>query len=416
MGSSATSKRSGFTQSIETAGILLRSTTVRRAWLNNTLKEISYTHAGLRSLAHPQVFEIETTNACPYTCIMCPRTHAMTRPIGHMDIRLFRDIVDQSRPEWQMDHVRAKPTMRLLHYGEPMVYTHFAESIDHCHRRGFSVYISTNPSVWTDRRIEETLDTAVDDLWVMVDGLDDATSMAIRGNAASFERGERNIRELARRKVHRGLSLPRITIAMIRQPKNAHQWEQFESYWRDVDGIDAVYLAHFSTFDGGVKEINDVAREFAESNATQSRQMTKQRSLSQFPCYYPWHSISILWDGQVVPCCRDFDASMILGDLNRQTIAQIWNGSRMQRLRRNFTRGRWVGRPCETCEEASLEIGLPGRHYPVSTILRRLGVGRMNRCAGDRIAKNHSLVGAQNLAPLAHMSKTRRQPTEMATR
>lgn len=401
---------------IESASLLIRSNAARCAWANNVLKEFSYTHAGLRSLAHPQVFEIETTNACPYTCIMCPRTHSMTRPIGHMDIGLFRDIVDQTRPEWQMDHVRAKPTMRLLHYGEPMVYTHFAESVDHCHRRGFSVYISTNPSVWTDRRIEETLGTAVDELWVMVDGMDDATSMAIRGKAAGFERGEHNIRELARRKVHRGLSLPKITIAMIRQPKNAHQWEHFEAYWQGIDGIDAVYLAHFSTFDGGVKEINAVAREFAQSNAAQSQQMAKQRTLSQFPCYYPWHSISITWDGKVVPCCRDFDASMILGDLNRQSIAQVWNGPRMQDIRRRFIHGRSIGRPCETCEEASLEIGLPGRHYPVSTLQRRLGVGRMSRSAGKRMGISNSLVGAQNLAPKTRRPNSQSRPREMATR
>src|SRR5437773_5901443 len=93
--------------------------TARSAALNNLLKEFSYTHALEQSLGKPQIFEIETTNACPYTCIMCPRTYAMTRPIGHMDLGLFRSIIDQVKPAWQMESTRRPPLIRLLHYGEP---------------------------------------------------------------------------------------------------------------------------------------------------------------------------------------------------------------------------------------------------------------------------------------------------------
>ena len=384
----------GWRRSLLSIKALSQSPVARRAWTNNFLKEISYTHGSPRSLGQPQVFELETTNACPYTCIMCPRTHAMTRPIGHMDLSLFRDIVDQIEPAWQMDHIRAAPTMRLLHYGEPLVYRHYAESVEHCHRRGFSVYISTNPSVWTEERIEQTLDVGVDDLWVMVDGLDDATSTAIRGSAASFTRGERNIRELAKRKVHRGLTRPRITIAMIKQPRNRHQWSRFEECWADIDGIDATYLAHFSTFDGSVEKINAINQSFAVEDPDQARQVERQRVVSQYPCYYPWHSVSVTWNGQVVPCCRDFDAGMVLGDLNRRSLREIWNAPPIQQLRRRFSEGKPIGRPCETCQEASLEIGLPGRHYAMSRYLRRAGIGKMNRM---HVPSSDSHLGPQNV-------------------
>src|SRR5262249_8240767 len=155
---------------------------------------------------------------------MCPRTYEMRRELGHMDVGLFRAIVDQVRPAWQKTSIYAPPVLQLLHFGEPMVYRHFKESVEYCHSRGFTVYISTNPSVWTEQRIEEVLETQLDHVQVMFDGMDDETSIAIRGRAASFVRGEARLRQLAERKVARGLTKPRVAVCMIKQPRNAHQW------------------------------------------------------------------------------------------------------------------------------------------------------------------------------------------------
>jgi hypothetical protein len=41
------------------------------------------------------VFNIELTNKCPMKCIMCARTHQMTRAQGIMDFELFRRMIDE---------------------------------------------------------------------------------------------------------------------------------------------------------------------------------------------------------------------------------------------------------------------------------------------------------------------------------
>ena len=71
----------------------------REVFANNFLKEFSYSHRLLKSLGHPKIYQLETTNSCPYRCNMCPRTHSMTREQGHMDIGLFRAILDQVKVE-----------------------------------------------------------------------------------------------------------------------------------------------------------------------------------------------------------------------------------------------------------------------------------------------------------------------------
>lgn len=356
---------------------LARSPVHREAFVNNFLKEFSYAHRLFTNLGHPQVYQLETTNQCPYTCVMCPRTFAMTRQLGHMDIGLFRDIIDQLRPAWQISNISQEPSIGLWHFGEPMVYRHFVESIVHCHSRGLQVCISTNPSVWAERRIDEVLDAGLDEIYVMIDGMDDETSIAVRGKAASFVRGEKNVRELARKKVERGLRTPRTHICMVKQPRNAHQWQLFREYWKGIDGIDEVFLGDFSTFAGDVMPINQIAETFAAQDSEQAAFASRSRSLSQFPCYYPWHSVSVTWEGKVVPCCRDHNACSVLGDLRKESLESIWNGDRMKALRAQFLQGNVTAAPCASCKERSLEIGLPGRYYPVAGLMRATGSGKM---------------------------------------
>jgi radical SAM protein with 4Fe4S-binding SPASM domain len=318
---------------------------------------------------------------------MCPRTYAMTRDLGHMDIGLFREIVDQLRPAWQKASLHALPMVRLLHFGEPMVYRHFKESIEHCHRRGYTVFTSTNPSVWTDRGIEEVLDTQLDVLMVMFDGMDDATSIAIRGKAASFTRGEANLRKIASRKVARGLSKPIIMVDMIRQPRNQHQWALFETYWKDMPGVDTVYLDYYSTFSGTVDQINALGAELATRDPDQASELARRQYLAQFPCVYPWHSVSVTWDGRVVPCCRDVNASTVLGDLRSRSLEAIWNDEPIRRLRQEFASRKVVTPLCASCTECSLEVGLPD-HYPVARLKRwaaRKFSGQEARSAAGRL-------------------------------
>lgn len=243
------------------------------------------------------------------------------------------------------------------------------DSIEHAHRRGFTVYISTNPSVWTEERIEDVLDTGLDRIQVMFDGMDDETSMAIRGRAASFVRGDRNLRRLAERKVARGLAAPHITIQMIRHPRNRHQWARFAEYWRDVAGVDAVYLDYYSTFDGRVDAINAIGAELATHDEDQAAEVARIRELAEYPCVYPWHSVSITWDAKVVPCCRDVNTSTILGDLTTDSLETVWNAEPLQRLRAEFSTGAITTPTCTACREPSLEVGLPTL-YPLAPGLR----------------------------------------------
>jgi MoaA/NifB/PqqE/SkfB family radical SAM enzyme len=63
-------------------------------------------------------------------------------------------------------------------------------------------------------------------------------------------------------------------------------------------------------------------------------------------CLFPWHSLLITNDGQVLPCGH---GSRKIGDLNFSTIEEIWNGPIVQELRASILEGR-VHHVCESTE------------------------------------------------------------------
>ena len=70
-----------------------------------------------------------------------------------------------------------------------------------------------------------------------------------------------------------------------------------------------------------------------------------------FPCNWLWKSMAIYWDGTVPACCADFTGEQIIGDLNRQSLLEIWNGPPMQALREAQVKGRLEEYPlCAGCD------------------------------------------------------------------
>jgi radical SAM protein with 4Fe4S-binding SPASM domain len=73
----------------------------------------------------------------------------------------------------------------------------------------------------------------------------------------------------------------------------------------------------------------------------------------------------VLWDGRVVPCCRDSDAALVLGDLKERTLEEIWSGDEVQKLRADLrSRSVACGHLCDGCNWSrdSFAKAMPKRH------------------------------------------------------
>ncbi|MEZ4986346.1 MAG: SPASM domain-containing protein [Saprospiraceae bacterium] len=68
-------------------------------------------------------------------------------------------------------------------------------------------------------------------------------------------------------------------------------------------------------------------------------------------CWKLWHGAVITWDGTVVPCCFDKDATHRLGDLKNRSFKEIWYGAEYQAFRKTLFLGRKYIDICTNCTE-----------------------------------------------------------------
>jgi radical SAM protein with 4Fe4S-binding SPASM domain len=65
------------------------------------------------------------------------------------------------------------------------------------------------------------------------------------------------------------------------------------------------------------------------------------------PCYMPWYSPFITWDGYVSPCCICTDKQIVFGNVFERPFKEIWNSKKAREFRKRLKKRR-TG-ICSTC-------------------------------------------------------------------
>lgn len=80
-----------------------------------------------------------------------------------------------------------------------------------------------------------------------------------------------------------------------------------------------------------------------------ARLLPKNKITETSPCFMPAIYFSVLSDGRVTACnCMDAKESLIVGNVSEKSIAEIWSGEEMNRIRNSF-KTRQYEQICSTC-------------------------------------------------------------------
>jgi radical SAM protein with 4Fe4S-binding SPASM domain len=289
------------------------------------------------------LFNIELTNRCPMRCVMCPRTKNMTRKQGFLEFGLFKKAVDELvevNPDYQQKH-----PVWLHHFGESLMHKQFGEFIRYIRKKGVYTCLSINPIMLKDDVAIELIDSAPDMLIISFDGHDDESFYKIRGVKNAYKPSLDNILRFVKQKKIFGSSINTV-LSMIDFPMNKKSVEKTRSFWESLEGIDSFLLKHFSTWDGGAKDVSNLAQKESFNPSHESRE--------QVHCNFPWEKMTIMWDGDVVPCCYDYNKKFVLGSIKKQSLSEIWNHERMQTLRQEFKSNNVTNPLCRSCDKLRL--------------------------------------------------------------
>lgn len=306
-------------------------------WRRNRQQLVTDLQAGhTHVLGRPVHLKLELTNYCNLSCPMCPH-ESMRRPVGYMEPSLFRRIIDEAVPELEFAYVH--------HLGESLFHGRIGELIAYGERHGVNMGLSTNATFLDDRKSRALLDAGLTFLVLSLDAASEQSygQMRVGGH---YQKTVDNIERLLRLR-HIERHPIRIVVQMIVSAHNEHEVTTFARRWPDL-----VVLKEARDWAGQVPLSSLRPRLGRPSDAIEADQLT---TLSA-PCRLPWSELTVLWDGNVVPCANVFEHVNLLGDLRVQSLDEVWNGEPMLQLRRAHLRNALSDVPvCRSCPRHALQ-------------------------------------------------------------
>jgi len=263
---------------------------------------------------------------------MCPTGLGMVdRPKGYLDYALFTQIIDEMAPHLQ--------TTTLHIWGEPLLHPRIYDMIAYCRDHDLHSEISTNATLLDEDSSRKILGAGLGAIYLCLDGATRQTYEQVR-RRADYEQTRDNILRFVDMKRRSGKG-PRVSLQIIDIKPTSSEIERFRSMWA-LPGIDRVHVKAFDSWAGQVDQINELRSDGGPQNPA---------AIERFHCPNLWYHVHIYWDGTLVCCDRDFNASYPLGNVGNGVMT-AWNGPRMVELRRKHLEGRLEDVPsCSGCME-----------------------------------------------------------------
>ena len=291
----------------------------------------------------PLSMEIEPTTSCNLRCPQCPSgLREFTRNTGMLDLPLYKKTIDEIHEDlvWLI----------LYFQGEPFLNKQFLEFVKYAASKNIYTATSSNAHYFTDEMAKATVESGLDRLIISIDGTTQETygKYRIGGNVEKVIDGTKKLLYW-KKKLNK--STPHIIWQFIVFKHNEHQLPEIKKLAKEIGvdelGIKTAQIYDYKTSDDFIPTNEDLAR----YRKTETGYEIKNKLLNQ--CWRMWRGSVITWDGLVVPCCFDKDATHRFGDVTTQHFEEVWKGERYNNFRQAILKSRKEIDICTNCTEGT---------------------------------------------------------------
>jgi MoaA/NifB/PqqE/SkfB family radical SAM enzyme len=345
----------------------------------------------------PIQVSVETTSICNLRCVMCGHAIGDVKRLKHMP----NDQIESLRPA-----LKVADSVQLHGIGEPTASPSFWKIMESGYiNPDADVNVNSNFTLLNDKKIDTLVNSHLKlSLNVSTDAARPDTYAKIRG--ADLQVVLDNIRKVISRRKGK---YPEIFMNMTLMRQNIEEVVEFVELAHEL-GVDRVFLWHLNHWDDatmakykidrdgwrfdyaeqGLWNYPDLSDRYmnmavkraselkmplyldqnkvvffnADGNAETEHEIEVPSSdVSVKDCAYPWRWALVTSSGAVRPCCY---ATKDVGDINTDSIVDIWNNKIMQALRASVR----ANRVHPVCEGASCKFV---QQMPKQSWLGRLG-------------------------------------------
>ncbi len=301
----------------------------RRQWTDN---------AKGRILADfPLHVDIELSSVCNLKCPMCYTvTEEFKEKVNQklMDFNLFKKIVDECA-------AGGVYSIRLSLRGEPMLHKRFLDCVVYAKRKGIKeVSTLTNGIKLNEEMFIELMEAGMDWITISFDGLGETYEKIRR--PGKFLRELEKIKAYSRIKKEWGRVKPVIKVQSI------------------FPAIEADPVAFYNTF----APITDMvsSNPLIGGYMGDTSKLPKEES---FQCPQIYQRLVIGADGLVMMCSNDEAGTSIIGDMNTQSVHEVWHGQKMTKIREIHSRCKGA-KEISACANCYLPLKTFAQEVPIA--------------------------------------------------
>ena len=292
----------------------------------------------------PSSISIEPTTACNLGCPECPSgLKQFTRATGNLKFDLNKKIIDELGSYLSF--------INFYFQGEPFINPDFLKLVNYASDNGIYTGTSTNAHFITEEIAKKTIQSGLDRLIISIDGTTQEVyeQYRIHGTLEKVLEGTKNI---VKAKKELKSSTPHVIFQFLVVKPNEHQIKDAIQLAEEM-GVDEIKFktAQVYNFKDGNPLIPEQEK-YSRYKKKKDGTFVLKNKMSNH-CWRMWSGCVITWDGKIVPCCFDKDASHQLGSISEQTFSSIWQSNEYAHFRKSVLSNRKEIDICKNCSEGS---------------------------------------------------------------
>ena len=202
----------------------------------------------------------------------------------------------------------------LTSFGEPLIDKRLEEKVAYAKSKGLRTYIISNASLLTRRRAAGLIEAGLDELRISFYGMHKESYEKVMVGL-NFEVTMKNLAGFLKLREKMGSKKPRLELSWLVLPENEEDTELFQEYWEPRADAIEIWKPH----------------NFGDGRSYRQRY---EDITVKTTCGRPENGpLQIQWDGEVIPCCYDYNNVIVLGNAFKQPVLEILNAQKFQLLR-----------------------------------------------------------------------------------